>query len=148
MEIKCFVLLLFLSACFTDNKHKEELKSFDINVDSLFLAADSAVELVSNNKKAKVLLEQDLWRKKRDIKNITKIYSDSIWSLSNMYELNTLKLDSDSVQYNYKIILREIVDTVRIVVTDSICNICESKQNKKDNRWYKKTFRWIKNIEL
>lgn len=148
MEIKCFVLLLFLSACFTDNKHKEELKSFDINVDSLFLAADSAVELVSNNKKAKVLLEQDLWRKKRDIKNITKIYSDSIWNLSNMYELNTLKLDSDSVQYNYKIILREIVDTVRIVVTDSICNICESKQNKKDNRWYKKTFRWIKNIEL
>ena len=138
MEIKCFVILLFLSACFTDNKHKEELKSFDINVDSLFLAADSAVELVSNNKKAKVLLEQDLWRKKRDIKNITKIYSDSIWSLSNMYELNTLKLDSDNVQYNYKIILREIVDTVRIVVTDSICNICESKQNKKDNRWYKK----------
>ena len=148
MEIKCFVLLLFLTACFTDNKHKEEFKSFDINVDSLFLAADSAVELVSNNKKAKVLLEQDLWRKKRDIKNITKIYSDSIWSLSNMYELNTLKLDNDSVQYNYKIILREIVDTVRIVVTDSICNICESKQNKKDNRWYKKTFRWIKNIEL
>ena len=148
MEIKCLVLLLFLSACFTDNKHKKELKSFDINVDSLFLAADSAVELVSNNKKAKVLLEQDLWRKKRDIKNITKIYSDSIWSLSNMYELNTLKLDSDSVQYNYKIILREIVDTIRIVVTDSICNICESKQNKKDNRWYKKTFRWIKNIEL
>ena len=148
MKIKFCFLLLFLSACFTDNKHKEELESFDINVDSLFLAADSAVELVSNNKKAKVLLEQDLWRKKRDIKNITKIYSDSIWSLSNMYELNTLKLDSDSVQYNYKIILREIVDTVRIVVTDSICNICESKQNKKDNRWYKKTFRWIKNIEL
>ena len=147
MEIKFCFLLLFLSACFTDNKH-EELQSFDINVDSLFLAADGAVELVSNNKKAKVLLEQDLWRKKRDIKNITKIYSDSIWSLSNMYELNTLKLDSDSVQYNYKIVLREIVDTVRIVVTDSICNICESKQNKKDNRWYKKTFRWIKNIEL
>ena len=148
MEIKFCFLLLFLSACFTSDKHKEQLQSFDINVDSLFLAADSAVELVSNNKKAKVLLEQDLWRKKRDIKNITKIYSDSIWSLSNMYELNTLKLDSDSVQYNYKIVLREIVDTVRIVVTDSICNICESKQNKKDNRWYKKTFRWIKNIEL
>ena len=144
MEIKCFVLLLFLSACFTDNKHKEELKSFDINVDSLFLAADSAVELVSNNKKAKILLEQDLWRKKRDIKNITKIYSDSIRNLSNMYELNTLKLDSDSVQYNYKIILREIVDTVRVNVIDTICAVCSSKQNKKDNRWYKKTFRWIK----
>ena len=148
MEIKFCVLLLFLSACFTDNKHKEELQSFDINVDSLFLAADSAVELVTNNKKAKVLLEQDLWRKKRDIKNITKIYSDSIWNLSNMYELNTLKLDSDSVQYNYKIVLREIVDTVRVNVIDTICAVCSAKQNKKDNRWYKKTFRWIKNIEL
>ena len=148
MKIKFCVLLLFLSACFTDNKHKEELQSFDINVDSLFLAADSAVELVTNNKKAKVLLEQDLWRKKRDIKNITKIYSDSIWNLSNMYELNTLKLDSDSVQYNYKIVLREIVDTVRVNVIDTICAVCSVKQNKKDNRWYKKTFRWIKNIEL
>jgi len=147
MEIKFCVLLLFLSACFTDNKQKE-LQSFDINVDSLFLAADSAVELVTNNKKAKVLLEQDLWRKKRDIKNITKIYSDSIWNLSNMYELNTLKLDSDSVQYNYKIVLREIVDTVRVNVIDTICAVCSAKQNKKDNRWYKKTFRWIKNIEL
>ena len=148
MKIKFCVLLLFLSACFTDNKHKEELQSFDINVDSLFLAADGAVELVTNNKKAKVLLEQDLWRKKRDIKNITKIYSDSIWNLSNMYELNTLKLDSDSVQYNYKIVLREIVDTVRVNVIDTICAVCSVKQNKKDNRWYKKTFRWIKNIEL
>jgi len=147
MEIKFCVLLLFLSACFTDNKH-EKLQSFDINVDSLFLAADGAVELVTNNKKAKVLLEQDLWRKKRDIKNITKIYSDSIWNLSNMYELNTLKLDSDSVQYNYKIVLREIVDTVRVNVIDTICAVCSAKQNKKDNRWYKKTFRWIKNIEL
>ena len=147
MEIKFCVLLLFLSACFTDNKH-EKLQSFDINVDSLFLAADGAVELVTNNKKAKVLLEQDLWRKKRDIKNITKIYSDSIWNLSNMYELNTLKLDSDSVQYNYKIVLREIVDTVRVNVIDTICDVCSAKQNKKDNRWYKKTFRWIKNIEL
>ena len=43
-------------------------------------------------------------------------------------------------------ILREIIDTVRIIVTDSICNVCETIQNKRDNRWYKKTFKWIKNI--
>jgi hypothetical protein len=144
MEIKCFVLLLFLSACFTNNKDNEELKSFDINVDSLFLAADSAVELVSNNKKEKVLLEQDLWRKKRDIKNIKKIYSDSLWNLSNMYERNILKMGEDSVEYNYKIVLQTIIDTVRLTVTDSVCGVCLTKQNKKDNRWYKKTFRWIK----
>ena len=141
---KFFLLLLvLLSSCYSNKEHKEQT-DFKTNLDSLFKAADGTVELVTNNRKQKVLLEQDLWRKKRDIKNIEKKYTDSIWNLSNMYELNTLKLDSDSVQYNYKIILREIVDTVRLTITDSICNVCQTRQNKKDNRWYKKTFRWIK----
>ena len=136
------------SSCFHSEDSTEKIESFNVNTDSLFSAADGAVKSVVNNREEKVLLEQDLWRKKRDIKKIHKIYTDSIWNLSNMYELNTIKLDSDSVQYNYKIVLREIVDTVRIVVTDSICTVCETKQNKRDYRWYKKTFRWIKNIEL
>lgn len=144
MKIKWFILLLMLSSCFQSEDSTEKTESFNVNTDSLFNAADGAVELVTNNKKQKVLLEQDLWRKKRDIKVIEKKYTDSIWNLSNMYELNTIKLDSDSVQYNYKIILREIVDTVRVTVTDSICDVCKTRQNKKDNRWYKKTFRWIK----
>lgn len=132
------------SSCFHSEDSTEKIESFNVNTDSLFNAADSAVQLVNNNRKQKVLLEQDLWRKKRDIKVIEQKYTDSIWNLSNMYELNTIKLDSDSVQYNYKIILREIVDTVRVTVTDSICDVCKTRQNKKDNRWYKKTFRWIK----
>lgn len=137
------LLLVLLASCYSNKEHEEQT-DFNTNLDSLFKAADGAVELVTNNRKQKVLLEQDLWRKKRDIKEIKKIYSDSIWNLSNMYELNTLKIDSDSVQYNYKIVLREIVDTVRMVVTDTICDVCQTRQNKKDNRWYKKTFRWIK----
>tara|TARA_R110002073_G_scaffold308587_1_gene478627 strand:- start:527 stop:970 length:444 start_codon:yes stop_codon:yes gene_type:complete len=144
MKIKWFILLLMFSSCFQSEDSTEKTESFNVNTDSLFNAADGAVALVTNNKKQKVLLEQDLWRKKRDIKVIEKKYTDSIWNLSNMYELNTIKLDSDSVQYNYKIILREIVDTVRVTVTDSICDFCKTRQNKKDNRWYKKTFRWIK----
>ena len=148
MKIKWYILLFMFSSCFQSEDSTEKIESFKTNTDSLFSAADGAVELVTNNKKEKVLLEQDLWRKKRDIKIIEKKYTDSIWNLSNMYELNTLKLDSDSVQYNYKIVLREIVDTVRITVKDSICDVCLTRQNKKDNRWYKKTFRWIKNIEL
>ncbi len=138
-----FLLLVLLASCYSNKEHEEQT-DFNTNLDSLFKAADGAVELVTNNRKQKVLLEQDLWRKKRDIKEIKKIYTDSIWNLSNMYELNTLKMDSDSVQYNYKIVLREIVDTVRMVVTDTICDVCQTRQNKKDNRWYKKTFRWIK----
>ena len=142
---KLFLLLLvLLSSCYSNKEHEEEAQYITTNLDSLFRAADGAVELVTNNRKQKVLLEQDLWRKKRDIKNIEKKYTDSIWNLSNMYELNTLKLDSDSVQYKYKIVLREIVDTVRIILKDSICDVCETRQNKKDNRWYNKTFRWIK----
>lgn len=145
MKIKWYILLFMFSSCFHSEDSTEKIESFNVNTDSLFNAADGAVELFNNNKKQKVLLEQDLWRKKRDIKVIEKKYTDSIWNLSNMYELNTLKLDSDSVQYNYKIILREIVDTVRVTVTDSICEVCKAKQNKRDNRWYKKTFKWIKN---
>ena len=144
MKIKWYILLFMFSSCFHSEDSTEKIESFNVNTDSLFNAADSAVQLVNNNRKQKVLLEQDLWRKKRDIKVIKKKYTDSIWNLSNMYELNTIKLDSDSVQYNYKIILREIVDTIRVTVTDSICDVCKTRQNKKDNRWYKKTFRWIK----
>ena len=144
MKIKCFILLLTLTSCLSSEKQLEEIIISPTDVDSLFLSADNAVKNILNTREEKVLLEQDLWRKKRDIKVIEKKYTDSIWNLSNMYELNTIKLDSDSVQYNYKIILREIVDTVRVTVTDSICDFCKTRQNKKDNRWYKKTFRWIK----
>jgi len=144
MQIKCFTLLLLLSSCFSSDKPIEKLDPIDFNVDSLFKSADDVVDLIINNREEKVLLEQDLWRKNRDIKNIKKIYSDSLWNLSNMYERNTLKMGEDSVIYNYKIVLQTIIDTVRLTVTDSVCGVCLTKQNKKDNRWYKKTFRWIK----
>ena len=144
MKISCFILLLILFSCVSSEEKVEEIKTFDSNTDSLFKSADATVKLIMNNREQKVLLEQDLWRKKRDIKKITKIYSDSIWNLSNMYELNTLKMDKDSMVYNYKIVLREIIDTVRLTITDTVCDVCLTKQNKKDNRWYKKTFRWIK----
>lgn len=148
MNKLCCILLLMLSSCYSSEKHLEEIEFIKTNLDSLFLAADGAVEQVANNKKEKTLLEQDLWRKKRDIKNIEQKYTDSIWSLSNMYELQTLKVDTDSTMYNYKIVLREIVDTVRLTVTDSVCSVCLAKQNKKDNRFYKKAFRWIQKIQL
>tara|TARA_R110000744_G_scaffold266482_1_gene380498 strand:+ start:601 stop:1044 length:444 start_codon:yes stop_codon:yes gene_type:complete len=144
MKISCFILLLILFSCVSSEEKVEEIKTFDSNTDSLFKSADATVKLIMNNREQKVLLEQDLWRKKRDIKKITKIYSDSIWNLSNMYELNTLKMDKDSMIYNYKIVLREIIDTIRLTITDTVCDVCLTKQNKKDNRWYKKTFRWIK----
>ena len=144
MKISCFILLLILSSCVSSEENVEEIKPFDSNTDSLFKSADDLVKLIMNNREQKVLLEQDLWRKNRDIKNIKKIYSDSLWNLSNMYERNTLKMGEDSVVYNYKIVLQTIIDTVRLTVTDSVCGVCLTKQNKKDNRWYKKTFRWIK----
>ena len=81
MRINCFILLLILTSCFSTDENSEEIKSFDSNVDSLFLSADATVKEILNNREKKVLLEQDLWRKKRDIKNIKKIYSDSIWNL-------------------------------------------------------------------
>jgi len=146
MKVKCFMLLLILSSCFSSEEPVEEIKSFDNNLDSLFRSADEAVDQVNSRKEQKVLLEQDLWRKKRDIKVIKKKYSDSLWNLSNMYERTTMRMGDDSIQYEYKIVLQTIIDTVRLTVTDTVCGVCLTKQNKKDNRWYKKTFRWIRKI--
>ena len=143
MKVKCYILLLILSSCFSSEEPVEEIKSFNTNLDSLFNSADQAVEQVNSRKEQKTLLEQDLWRKKRDIKNLhikVDAYHDS------MFEMSELRMGDDSVQYNYKIVLKTIIDTVRISITDTICSVCETKQNKRDNRWYKKTFKWIKNI--
>mgnify|MGYP003632845918 FL=1 len=143
MKVKCYILLLILSSCFSSEEPVEEIKSFNTNLDSLFNSADQAVEQVNSRKEQKTLLEQDLWRKKRDIKNLhikVDAYHDS------MFEMSELRMGDDSVQYNYKIVLQTIIDTVRISITDTICSVCETKQNKRDNRWYKKTFKWIKNI--
>jgi len=145
MKVKCCILLLILSSCFSSEEQVEEIKSFNTNLDSLFNSADMAVQQVISSKEEKTLLKQDLWRKQRDIKllnNKVDAYHDS------MFEMNELRMGDDSLQYNYKIVLKTIIDTVRINVVDTICGVCETKQNKKDNRWYKKTFRWIKNIEL
>ena len=122
----------------------EEIEPFETNLDSLFRSADRVVEKVNSRKQQKILLEQELWRKNRDIKVIKKTYTDSIWNLSDRYERITMRMGEDSIVYNYKIVMQTIVDTVRITFTDTVCAICLTKQNKKDNSWYKKTFRWIK----
>lgn len=113
----------------------------NIDLDSL---ADATIKQVHKEKKQKVLLEQDLWRKKRDIKKIEKKYTDSI------YELNNLKLIStDSIVYDYKIVVTQVVDSVRVSVSDSLCKVCLARQEKKENSLVNKAFRWLQqNIEL
>ena len=112
-----------------------------INIDSL---ADATIERVNKQKKQKVLLEQDLWRKKRDIKKIEKKFNESV------YELNNLKLISeDSLVFDYKIVVKEIVDNVRVTVSDSLCVNCRARQKKNENTLVSKAFKWFKkNIKL
>ena len=106
-----------------------------IDLDSL---ADATIKQVHKEKKQKVLLEQDLWRKKRDIKKIEKKYTDSI------YELNNLKLIStDSIVYDYKIVVTQVVDSVRVSVSDSLCKACLARKEKKENSLVNKAFRWL-----
>ena len=144
MKIKWFILSCILLSCLPSEKPVEEIKSFDTNLDSLFRSADRVVEKINSRKEQKVLLEQELWRKDRDIKVIKKTYTDSIWNISDRYERNTMRMEEDGTLYDYKIVMQTIVDTVRITLTDSICAVCLSKQNKKDNSWYKKTLKWVK----
>ena len=70
------ILLLLLFAC-TEPEQLPDLGNplpalgnpVKINIDSL---ADATIEQVNKQKKQKVLLEQDLWRKKRDIKKLKR----------------------------------------------------------------------------
>tara|TARA_R110000803_G_scaffold76815_1_gene141566 strand:+ start:217 stop:657 length:441 start_codon:yes stop_codon:yes gene_type:complete len=144
MKIKWFILSCILLSCLPSEKPVEEIKSFDTNLDSIFRSADRVVEKINSRKEQKVLLEQELWRKDRDIKVIKKTYTDSMWNISDRYERSTMRMGEDSVVYNYKIVMQTTVDTVRITLTDSLCANCLSRQNRKDNSWYNKTLKWIK----
>ncbi len=135
------ILLVGLMACTQPDKLIIEVEEPTINIDSL---ADATIQQVNKQKKQKVLLEQDLWRKKRDIKEIEKKFNESV------YELNNLKLISeDSLVFDYKIVVKEIVDSVRITVSDSLCVNCRARQKKNENTLVSKAFKWFKkNIKL
>ena len=138
---KTFILLLTILSC-SQPETLPDLEEYSvINLDSL---ADATIEQINKQKEQKVLLEQDLWRKKRDIKKIEKKFEES------MYELNNLKLISeDSLVFDYKIVVKEIIDSVRITVSDSLCVNCRAVQKKKENTLVSKAFKWFKkNIKL
>ena len=131
------IVLVGLMSCTQPDKQIIEVEESTIKIDSL---ADATIQQVNKQKKQKVLLEQDLWRKKRDIKEIEKKYTDSI------YELNNLKLISeDSLVFDYKIVVKEIVDSVRITISDSLCVNCRAIQKKKENTLVSKAFKWLQN---
>ena len=128
-----YILLITVLSCSQPETLPEPEDFNVINVDSL---ADVTINKVNSQKKQKILLEQDLWRKKRDIKKIEKKYTDSI------YELNNLKLiTSDSIVVDYKIVVTQVVDSVRISVSDSLCKVCLARQEKKENSLVNKAFR-------
>ena len=131
------IVLVGLMSCTQPDKQIIEVEESTINIDSL---ADATIQQVNKQKKQKVLLEQDLLRKKRDIKELEKKYTDSI------YELNNLKLISeDSLVFDYKIVVKEIVDSVRITISDSLCVNCRAIQKKKENTLVSKAFKWLQN---
>jgi hypothetical protein len=138
---KTFILLLTILSCSQPETLPDQEEYSVINLDSL---ADATIEQINKQKEQKVLLEQDLWRKKRDIKKIEKKFEES------MYELNNLKLISeDSLVFDYKIVVKEIIDSVRITVSDSLCVNCRAVQKKKENTLVSKAFKWFKkNIKL
>lgn len=144
MKIKWFILSCMLLSCLPSEKSVEEIEPFDTNLDSLFMSADRVIEEVNSRREQKVLLEQELWRKNRDMKAIKKTYTDSMWNISDRYEREAMRIEEDGVVYNHKIVIQTIVDTVRITSTDTICAVCLTRQNKKKNSWYKKTLKWIK----
>ena len=103
------------------------------DLDSLIKLADEAIENLNNKKKQTKNAQLKLNKRLLDIANLRDRYRDSI------DDLRSLKLvNRDSVIYDYRIEVCEIVDTVKILIPDSVCPVCTNKKEKSIFNIFKK----------
>jgi len=129
MNKLCFILLFILSSCSESEKHVEEIKVVNNNIDSLMVLADAAIINLKEKKKQSQLVQNKLNQKVLDIIYVRNHFKDSIDELRNLR-----LIDRDSVIYNYNIELITIVDTVRVSISDSICSVCIDKIEKRKRK--------------
>lgn len=128
MKKICYTLLFILFSCSGLEKPVEETKVVINNdLDSLIILADEAIENLNNKKEQTKNAQLKLNKRLLDIARLRDHYKDSIDDLRSLRLINR-----DSVIYDYRIEVCEIVDSVRIVVyiPDSICPVCIHKKEK------------------
>jgi hypothetical protein len=132
----CYTLLLILFSCSGLEKPVEETKVVTNNdLDSLITLADEAIKNLNNKKEQTKNAQLKLNKRLLDIARLRDRYKDSIDDLRSLRLINR-----DSVIYDYKIEICEIVDSVRIKVyiPDSICSVCIHKKEKSIFNIFKK----------
>ena len=134
MKKICYTLLLVLFSCSGLENPVEETKIVINNdLDSLIMLADEAIEDLNNKKEQTKNAQSKLNKRLLDVVRLRDRYKDSINDLRSLRLINR-----DSVIYDYKIEVCEIVDSVKILIPDSICPVCTHKKEKSFFNIFKK----------
>ena len=134
MRKTCYILLLILFSCSGLEKPVEETKVVINNdLDSLITLADEAIENLNNKKEQTQNAQLKLNRRLLDVVRLRDHYKDSIDDLRSLRLVNR-----DSVIYDYRIEICEIVDSVKVLIPDSICPVCISRKEKSIFNIFKK----------
>ena len=130
----CYTLLFILFSCSGLEKPVEETKVIINNdLDSLIRLADEAIDNLNNKKEQTKNAQLKLNKRLLDIARLKDRYKDSIGDLRSLRLINR-----DSVIYDYRIEVCEIVDSVKILIPDSICPVCTNKKEKSFFNIFKK----------
>lgn len=132
----CYTLLFILFSCSGLDTPVEETSVFvKDDLDSLIRLADDAIDNLNNRKEQTKQAQLKLNKRLLAISRLKDRYKDSIG------DLTTLKLiNRDSVIYDYRVEMHEVVDTVEITVhiPDSICPVCTRKKERSILNIFKK----------
>ena len=130
----CYTLLFILFSCSGLERPVEEPRVVISNdLDSLIKLADEAVENLNNKKEQTKNAQLKLNKRLLDIARLKDRYKDSIGDLRSLKLINR-----DSVIYDYRIEVCEIVDSVKVLIPDSICPVCTHKKEKSFFNIFKK----------
>jgi len=130
----CYTLLFILFSCSGLEKPAVETKVLINNeLDSLIILADKAIDNLNNKKKETQNAQLSLNKRLLDVARLRDRYKDSIDDLKSLRLINR-----DSVVYDYKIEVFEIVDSVKVLIPDSICPVCVHKKERSIFNIFKK----------
>jgi len=126
--------LLFLFSCSGLETPVVETKVIINNdLDSLIRLADEAIDNLNDKKQATRNAQLRLNKRLSDVARLRDRYKDSIDDLKSLRLINR-----DSVVYDYRIEVCEIVDSVRVLIPDSVCAVCVRKKEKSIFNIFKK----------
>lgn len=130
----CFILLFIFFSCSYSEKPVEEVRVvINEDLDSLIVLADEAINNLNKKKQETYNAQSKLNRRLLDVARVREQYKDSLDNLKSLKLINR-----DSVVYDYRIEICEIVDTVKVNIPDSICPVCVHKKERSFFNIFKK----------